>query len=1013
MIKISSNKMDGNSSSSNNYRRNRRHYNNIESNGYQNRNENNFNQYNNQSVYYNSYQNRRQTQQFPNYTEFDRYFVYPQNSYQYSNEGSAQSFRSNDNKRHNYKKNNFHRNHTNNRNVETLSQPNASNELTQELANVAIANTSTSYSNDTNNSNSDDKRDETQHKKESNNDMKKKTNFDNRVHDRSYGRKHNNIDFSEKNKKYENRNNRNDSTTKSKAIRHFESDESQREIMDDLLRRGQYECMICCDEIKIRDSIWNCDHCYNVYHLKCIKLWANSESSTSTQSQDISWRCPACQASHKRIPSRYQCFCGKVREPELNRYLVPHSCGEMCGRKRKPNQKRHECPHKCMLLCHPGPCPPCQAKVMRECACGRTKITVNCETNDNEVICQNICNKALNCGQHYCKSVCHSGKCSECQVIKTQLCFCGKDKREVKCSAQTSAVELYSCGAKCGKSLTCGNHKCDNICHSDECNGCPLDPNFVTHCPCDKTELISLAKSRRKTCTDPIPTCGKICDKELICGPEKEHHRCKSVCHSGSCPPCDQKTVIRCRCGANSDNIECSKLVIGENGETNPFICKKRCNKKRQCGRHKCLNECCVDDEHRCEQICGKKLSCGSHTCEELCHYSSCPQCWNISWDELTCRCGHELKLPPIACGTQRPECRQICSRRHACDHPIVHNCHDDTECPPCTYLVSKPCFGGHEQRTVPCYENGVSCGFTCLKALSCGLHECQMICHSGDCGECSLPCNKMREDCEHICGAKCHQKTSIDCPKTNCKVPLKVSCDCGRKTDQMPCFKFNDEKSLRISMNALANARIKAGESISIADIVKNAKDLRHYQLKCDDKCAVMQRNKQLAEALDIKDADFSPDPGPPNYSEMLKNAARTDPNFVNDLFEKLTKLVMDSKQSKLSFKNLNFPPMNSENRHIVHELAEFFGCKTHAVDREPNRSVVVKAAKDKCYLPTVNLMDIIKDETESRKTAANRTNKITLKSFSFDQEINKTNTDSDSNENTKVIDYFDFKGD
>jgi hypothetical protein len=116
------------------------------------------------------------------------------------------------------------------------------------------------------------------------------------------------------------------------------------------------------------------------------------------------------------------------------------------------------------------------------------------------------------------------------------------------------------------------------------------------------------------------------------------------------------------------------------------------------------------------------------------------------------------------------------------------------------------------------------------------------------------------------------------------------------------------------------------------------------------------------------------------------------------------------------MNFKNLNFPPMNSNHRHIIHELAEFFGCKTHAVDREPNRSVVVKAAKDKCYLPTVSLMDFVKDDKLIKKSNNVKTNKIVLKSYSFDQENIKEesgNDDSTKISADKQIDYFDFIGD
>ena len=189
-----------------------------------------------------------------------------------------------------------------------------------------------------------------------------------------------------------------------------------------------------------------------------------------------------------------------------------------------------------------------------------------------------------------------------------------------------------------------------------------------------------------------------------------------------------------------------------------------------------------------------------------------------------------------------------------------------------------------------------------------------------------------------------------------------------------MPCYRLNDGNALRVSLNTLANLRIKNGESVDVTEIMKNLEDFKHIQLKCDEKCAVVERNRQLAEALDIKDAGFNPEPGPPRYSDFLKMSARTDPQLVKDIYEKISRLVLESKQSRLPFKHLNLPPMNSEARHVVHELAEHFGCKTHAIDQEPNRSVVVKATKDKCYLPTISLLELIKDEDEQKKGLTNK---------------------------------------
>lgn len=110
--------------------------------------------------------------------------------------------------------------------------------------------------------------------------------------------------------------------------------------------------------------------------------------------------------------------------------------------------------------------------------------------------------------------------------------------------------------------------------------------------------------------------------------------------------------------------------------------------------------------EHKCLLICGYKLNCGLHRCQEPCHRGNCEPCWQSSesmktfhfnfsslvfsfvalcsshvpgdslilvfagFDELTCHCGLTILYPPIACGTKPPECKNMCTRRHECDHP-------------------------------------------------------------------------------------------------------------------------------------------------------------------------------------------------------------------------------------------------------------------------------------------------------------------------------------------------------
>lgn len=191
--------------------------------------------------------------------------------------------------------------------------------------------------------------------------------------------------------------------------------ESQREIMDELLRKAKYECIVCCEMIKVHNKTWNCPSCYNVFHLKCIQQWARKSSvnpaettpstnpSTSTnltnylldpnissrssggqcsRKSEAEWRCPTCQDIQRVFPEYYYCFCGKNKEPESSNYRVPHSCGEPCSRNlnqfnpKLDNEEYFDCKHRCTLMCHPGKCPPCTSKVERTCACQKTKVFI-------------------------------------------------------------------------------------------------------------------------------------------------------------------------------------------------------------------------------------------------------------------------------------------------------------------------------------------------------------------------------------------------------------------------------------------------------------------------------------------------------------------------------------------------------------------------------------------------------------------------------------------------------------
>lgn len=741
--------------------------------------------------------------------------------------------------------------------------------------------------------------------------------------------------------------------TRSKQGEQGHKEMTQRERLTDQLDRGTLECLVCCERVKQTDPVWSCGNCYHVLHLRCIRKWAFSSIVENK------WRCPACQNTNTDMPMDYRCMCGAVRSPEYQRgSTVAHTCGKACKRPR-------QCPHPCTLLCHPGPCPPCQATVTKQCGCGAETRSVLCSSKLPQV-CGRICNKLLDCGVHKCTKECHEGECDACKEIVTQVCYCPAAKsRTVSCTRETGACARWACGEACARVLACGAHVCRDPCHPPPCHACALLPDTVLTCPCGKTKL---DKDKRKKCTDPIPLCGNICAKPLQCGVEGDEHFCKKDCHEGECPVCPDRTLVQCRCGHTAREIPCSMLP-----ETyNNVFCQRKCNKKLSCGRHRCRAMCCACAWHRCALPCGRTLSCQVHRCEELCHTGHCAPCPIVSFEELRCECGAEVALPPVRCGTKPPACSAPCRRGRACGHPPHHSCHA-AECPPCVVLTTKRCHGGHEERkTIPCSQDEFSCGLPCGKPLPCGKHTCIKTCHKGPCdtSKCTQPCNEKRPSCGHPCAAPCHSGSSADgsanvCPSSApCRRMVKATCPCKRRQAERPCYE-NARDYVKM-MSALAASKMQEGGSVDLSDVQRPGSMLK--TLECDDECRVETRNRQLALALQIRNPDVAAKLAP-RYSDHVRATAAKEPAFAQQVHDKLTELVHLAKKSKQKTRAHSFPSMNWQKRQFIHEMCEHFGCESVAYDAEPNRNVVATADKEKSWLPAMSIMEVLSREAGKRK--------------------------------------------
>ncbi|XP_055641833.1 protein shuttle craft [Toxorhynchites rutilus septentrionalis] len=726
---------------------------------------------------------------------------------------------------------------------------------------------------------------------------------------------------------------------------------SQREKLTRELESSKLECLVCCELVRPAQPIWSCPNCYHVLHLNCTTKWASSSKS------DEGWRCPACQNITQKIPREYYCFCGKQKNPQYNRTDVAHSCGELCAREEL-------CEHPCTLLCHPGPCPPCQAMVQRSCGCGRSVKPMQCSQKE-EIMCESICEKPLNCGIHSCQQKCHSGECNECVETLEHECHCGKEKKNVSCNVINLDNTRFSCGKVCQAELDCKNHECMAICHKGPCGKCALSPEMVTSCPCGKQ---AVASDERLTCLDPIPLCKGVCGKQLICGNPGSRHLCTARCHLGQCSACNKSTVVKCRCGHMDQQIKCKELESRGVG----IKCKKRCTKMRSCGKHKCNQECCIDIDHICHKTCSQMLSCGRHRCDKPCHKGSCSACHRTSFDELTCECGASVIFPPVPCGTKKPLCDKPCTRPHRCTHPVLHNCHSDPDCPPCVVLTSQFCYGKHEQRkTIPCYQDSFSCGLPCSKPLPCGRHKCIKPCHENECftegAICKQSCTTTRTGCPHQCKAPCHDG---ECPTDlPCKEMVEVQCECGNRKQMRTCYDFSKEYR-RITSAQLASSMLEMqrGGSVELSDIIGPVKPKNNKTLECSEECRQLERNRRLAIGLQIRNPDISAKLQP-NYSEFLKTFARKDPALIKMIHEKLSELVKLAKESKQKSRSYSFPVMNREKRHVVHEMCAMFGIESVAYDAEPNRNVVATADRFKSWLPSMSLLEVLQRENGQRR--------------------------------------------
>ncbi|ORC87859.1 uncharacterized protein TM35_000191030 [Trypanosoma theileri] len=271
---------------------------------------------------------------------------------------------------------------------------------------------------------------------------------------------------------------------------------------------------------------------------------------------------------------------------------------------------------------------------------------------------------------------------------------------------------------------------------------------------------------------------------------------------------------------------------------------------------------------HSCGQTCGKARPFCPHPCPLQCHPGPCPDCSAIAGPQ-TCSCGATTYT--WRCGNPDPQktCQGICSKELNCGkHKCKRTCHLGP-CDPCSEKVQVICYCSSETRELLCPESSFSCGKVCGKKLRCGVHFCDLECHSGSCPPCSrdpsvvstcpcgtipltierLKCDDPIPTCTNVCGRLLDcgrhacEKLCHDGDCEPCKHRSLTRCLCGMTQVSLPCKDQDGFRCEKVCKTKLSCGKHECRETCCSArkkpnDVKHNCNRVCNRKLACGHEC-------------------------------------------------------------------------------------------------------------------------------------------------------------------------------
>jgi transcriptional repressor NF-X1 len=487
------------------------------------------------------------------------------------------------------------------------------------------------------------------------------------------------------------------------------------------------------------------------------------------------------------------------------------------------------------------------------CYCGRKNFALRCSEMPNDFSCGAICGRTLTCKTHTCPLPCHDGPCLPCANTELMRCY-GKHEESMRpCGSavlDANGEGSYCCDAVCGCTLACTHHKCTLKCHAGACMDCATAPSRITRCPCGFAAVPDSVV--RTSCMDAIWCCGRVCDRLLpIC-----KHHCRSSCHDGVCPPCTQTRLVQCRCGSSKRELPCTSL---KTADSLPI--------------QNAIHEGTIPqlESLECHQRCSALKSCGRHRCEIAC----CPSFKdpNDAAGRHVCRlqCGKKLN-----CGNPAHKCAETCHRGKcgvcldASFDEWVCPCGRTRVFPPircgqklpaCPYVCTRPppACGHQSKQSHPCHPDSEPCPpcvFLVDASCACGAERrANVRCHLAPSVSCGRVCGAPLSCGEHTCTLPCHRHAALVEQQKGqaCGQPCKRPLDCGHTCTAL-CHP-NTRQCPPIVCTRKTTITCPCGRQVQQVTCkrVHGVVDVNVVlpELVCDDVCEKEKRKRLLAEAF------------------------------------------------------------------------------------------------------------------------------------------------------------------